>query len=99
MTSAPNQFFVCFALYLTELDVNEELNSTTGCRGRGLNHRLFSLWASILPLIHPPWRSALNSIDILLSPIIVDMSDNRHVSYYWGILICDWRIQKKSVRG
>ena len=32
------------------LDVSEELTFTTECRGRGLNRRLFSPWASSLPL-------------------------------------------------
>ena len=36
-----------------KLDVSEELTSTTGCHGRGLNRRLFSLWASTLPLSYP----------------------------------------------
>ena len=30
------------------LDVSEELTSTTGCRGRDLNRRPLSLWASTL---------------------------------------------------
>ena len=57
-------FAVHFALYLTglssmmlieqqELDVSEELTSTTGCCGRGLNRRPLSLWASTLPLSYP----------------------------------------------
>ena len=33
-----------------ELDVSEELTSTTKRRGRGLNHRLQDPWASTLPL-------------------------------------------------
>ena len=36
-----------------ELDVSEELTSTTGCRGRGWSRRHFSPWASALPLSHP----------------------------------------------
>ena len=56
---------VHFAPYLTslsnmmliykqqELDVSEELTSTTGCRGRGLKRRLLSPWASTLPLSYP----------------------------------------------
>ena len=38
-----------------KLDVSEELTSTTGCRGRGLNRWPFSLWASTLPLSYPAW--------------------------------------------
>ena len=33
-----------------ELDVSEEFTSTTGCSGRGFNHRHLSPWASTLPL-------------------------------------------------
>ena len=36
-----------------ELDVREELTSTTGCRGRDLNRRHFSPWGSTLPLSYP----------------------------------------------
>ena len=36
-----------------ELYVIEELTFTTGCRGRGLNCRLLSPWASTLPLSYP----------------------------------------------
>ena len=38
-----------FAPYLTALR-NLLLTSTTGCRGRDLNRRLFGPWASTLPL-------------------------------------------------
>ena len=36
-----------------KLDVCKELTSTTGCRGRGLNRRPPSPWASTLPLSYP----------------------------------------------
>ena len=45
-----------------ELDVSEELTSTTGCRGRDLNHRLLSPWASPLPLSYLATANRLKSL-------------------------------------
>ena len=48
--------FVCFCSLFSEqheLDVSEELTSTTGCHGGGLNRALLSPWASTLPLSYP----------------------------------------------
>ena len=36
-----------------ELDVSEELTSTTECHGRSLNRRPLSPWAITLPLSYP----------------------------------------------
>ena len=44
----------------SKLDVSEELTSTTGCRGRGVNRRLLNFWASTLPLSYPAAIAALS---------------------------------------
>ena len=36
-----------------QLDVSKELTFTTACHGRGLNHRLYGLWAITLSLSYP----------------------------------------------
>ena len=46
------------------LDVSEELTSTTGCRGRGLNRRLFSSRTRTLPLSYPAFIVHLVVIDL-----------------------------------
>ena len=57
---APAVYLLCIESFISlgryeqqELDVSEELTSTTGCLGRDLNRRLFGHWPTTLPLSYP----------------------------------------------